>query len=872
MRFVTNAEVNADEARIKRYINTESSVLIPSSPAPKMDDLPPPPPQLNTSDSSDVSFPTPPPPMSPDFPSPPMSPPVPDATLEAESPIGSSEKLHGKLSRTSSAGSALNEDDSQSEEEDLDFTDADKAIDKMLDDLEDFQMELGPDPNQDKKDDFKMLSPTHKPAPPPISDASLDHLRFSMGNFEETPEVDLDALLEDLCSMERDIKNSSTATLQRKGYNISSDPSTISSDSSQTINEDNGMIEFTPVTPTKKIASPVRVTHDVKERLENLQNEMESKELTPEEQEARLKAEKMKIALEKMKEASFQKLFIKVYNSEIKTTKTMMIDQTWTSRDVMQKMIQKDDVEIGPNWCIVEKLPDMHMERILEDHEYILQTVLDWSREIENNMLVFLNRRDKYILFRNPQNFLLSSDLHSSADTKFAEKSKDILLSEFFTKETTQIPHLEGVLWLREGTKKWTKHFFALRASGIYYTPKGKQKSRDLSCLVKFELTNIYLGVSFKKKFKSPTDYVFCIKHPKIQTIKSKHIFCFCAEDSKMLYQWMVGCRMAKYGYNMFEDYIKTQEEVESVLLAGSRSTLTSNGTSAASTSTSSGFVSTSSSSASLPTTVLEKKTDRYKTATKTALKNAEGEVKRVKGKQNSLGDIFSTAWSKGVDEQATGVPDIMSPTSPVPATPMTASIMSPPIQPRTFDISNRAMSHLVPNKINDKNEPSAKLTLEPAPLGRRASGKSKSTEELSSLEGLPPSDELPPPPDDFELPSPPSVDCSNLTVSATDRRPSPGFASPPPTVSNSKIVPLPSPPSTSNNVTPLRPIGGVPVPPPPPSIPATSSGPPQPPPLNSKPNRNAPPPPPLLDAKPGRSVPPPAPPIRTSSISEKTH
>lgn len=38
-----------------------------------------------------------------------------------------------------------------------------------------------------------------------------------------------------------------------------------------------------------------------------------------------------------------------------------MIDQTWTSRDVMQKMIQKDDVEIGPNWCIVEKLPDMHM-------------------------------------------------------------------------------------------------------------------------------------------------------------------------------------------------------------------------------------------------------------------------------------------------------------------------------------------------------------------------------------------------------------------------------------------------------------------------------------------------------------------------------
>ena len=52
----------------------------------------------------------------------------------------------------------------------------------------------------------------------------------------------------------------------------------------------------------------LQVTHDVKERLENLQNEMESKELTPEEQEARIKAEKMKIALEKMKAASFQKV------------------------------------------------------------------------------------------------------------------------------------------------------------------------------------------------------------------------------------------------------------------------------------------------------------------------------------------------------------------------------------------------------------------------------------------------------------------------------------------------------------------------------------------------------------------------------------
>lgn len=43
----------------------------------------------------------------------------------------------------------------------------------------------------------------------------------------------------------------------------------------------------------------------------------------------------------------------------------MMIDQTWTARDVTQKMISKDDVEMDVNWCIVEKLPDLNMGTFL---------------------------------------------------------------------------------------------------------------------------------------------------------------------------------------------------------------------------------------------------------------------------------------------------------------------------------------------------------------------------------------------------------------------------------------------------------------------------------------------------------------------------
>ena len=60
----------------------------------------------------------------------------------------------------------------------------------------------------------------------------------------------------------------------------------------------------------------------------------------------------------------YLQLFIKVYDDDLKTSKTMLIDQTWTARDVKQKMIQKDDVEPGLNWCILEKLSHMYLGKV----------------------------------------------------------------------------------------------------------------------------------------------------------------------------------------------------------------------------------------------------------------------------------------------------------------------------------------------------------------------------------------------------------------------------------------------------------------------------------------------------------------------------
>ncbi|KAB0400227.1 hypothetical protein E2I00_006797, partial [Balaenoptera physalus] len=136
------------------------------------------------------------------------------------------------------------------------------------------------------------------------------------------------------------------------------------------------------------------------------------------------------------------------------------------------------------------------------------------------------------------------------------DDEEDEDLDESFCGTSIIVPELEGALYLKEdGKKSWKRRYFLLRASGIYYVPKGKTKtSRDLACFIQFENVNIYYGIQCKMKYKAPTDYCFVLKHPQIQK-ESQYIKYLCCDDARMLNQWVTGIRIAKYGKTLYDNY-----------------------------------------------------------------------------------------------------------------------------------------------------------------------------------------------------------------------------------------------------------------------------------------------------------------------------
>ncbi|XP_050361421.1 amyloid beta A4 precursor protein-binding family B member 1-interacting protein isoform X2 [Nymphalis io] len=407
----------------------------------------------------------------------------------------------------------------------------------------------------------------------------IDTYRFSMANLEETQDADLDAILGELCALDSEYdeeisrvssdyssqakdRSAGESSQRQENKDVSDGASTIARTDSP--DNDSAFSDTVSMLSSESSASSSASSKCKPIKLSLLPNQKDAV--------FQQKADKIKLALERMREANVKKLFIKAFSMD-GSSKSLLIDEKMTCGYVARLLADKNHVSMEPKWAIVEHLPDLHMERVYEDHEMLVDNLMLWTRESKNKIL-FAERPDKISLFQTPERFLLTEDDKGWCSEQ-DEHSRQVIIEEFFGQSGPSsnipsvsghpVPPMEGPLYLKSDAKKgWKKFYFVLRPSGLYYLPKDKVKTlKELVCLATFDTNEVYLGLNWKKKYKSPTDYCFAIKHPRLQQPKSvKFIKFLCADDQKTLERWITAMRIAKHGRQLLENHRSLVEEL----------------------------------------------------------------------------------------------------------------------------------------------------------------------------------------------------------------------------------------------------------------------------------------------------------------------
>jgi hypothetical protein len=315
-------------------------------------------------------------------------------------------------------------------------------------------------------------------------------------------------------------------------------------------------------TTTISSASDLITDADIQHRLGEFSQKLQSDpSLSHEERELKLKEEKMRIALEKMKLASKKKVIVKVF-TEDGASKAVVVDEDMTSAMVCHLLAMKNHADESPQWEMIERIGDLGLERVLEDHENVVDIHTSWPRD-NKNVFIFKKNTAKYGLMENPLKFFprhLGTESKNVTKEKQAERAKKILVSEYFS-SSGRVPEIDGVLYMKDGYRKpWKKFYFMLRASGLYQSTKGKSTApKHLVKFVTFHDHDLYLGINFKKVLHSPSQYCFCLKPTKgpLNPATAKDVKVFCAETAQSLTTWMAGIRMAKYGVHLHNNYKK---------------------------------------------------------------------------------------------------------------------------------------------------------------------------------------------------------------------------------------------------------------------------------------------------------------------------
>ncbi|XP_055494132.1 growth factor receptor-bound protein 14-like [Leucoraja erinacea] len=264
-----------------------------------------------------------------------------------------------------------------------------------------------------------------------------------------------------------------------------------------------------------------------------------------------------------------QKRVIKVFNED-GSSRALEVPSDIVARDVCQLFLMRNHCVNEGVWTIAEHLSNIGIERIVEDHESIIQVQSSWPMD-QDCKLYFKKNYTKYEFFKNPSFF--PENMVSSSNETNGCLSHQQLIEDFLSSRTC--PEIHGHLHIREqGKKSWKKCYFILRRSGLYFSTKGTSKEpRHLQFIAELNESNVYILLSGRKMYGAPTNFGFCIKCNKSADARDLRLLCAGDEQSRMC--WVTVVRLFKYGLQLYQNY-KTPPQWSGSLASGNSSPMRS--------------------------------------------------------------------------------------------------------------------------------------------------------------------------------------------------------------------------------------------------------------------------------------------------------
>ncbi|XP_041720743.1 growth factor receptor-bound protein 14 isoform X3 [Coregonus clupeaformis] len=251
-----------------------------------------------------------------------------------------------------------------------------------------------------------------------------------------------------------------------------------------------------------------------------------------------------------------QKRVIKVY-TEDNTSRAVEVPTDITARDICQLFVLKNHCIDDHSWTLFEHLSHLGIERIIEDHESVMEVLSGWGMDTDSR-LYFRKNYAKYEFFNKPLDSFPDHMVSISSETN-GMMNHSQLIQTFLNSSTC--PEIHGHLHAKEqGRKSWKKFYFVLRRSGLYFSNKGTSKEpRHLQFIAEFSDSDVYTFLSARKIHGAPTDYGFCVKSTKCGSPRDLKLLC--ADDEQTRTCWVTAMRLFKYGMQLYQNFIQPHQK-----------------------------------------------------------------------------------------------------------------------------------------------------------------------------------------------------------------------------------------------------------------------------------------------------------------------